>query len=156
MPVLPDFRYADQIRPDQIVLPELLVEGLLHRGCKALFSGGSKAYKSWVLGDLALSLATGRPWWGLGCAQGTVVYLNFELIEPFFDHRLTLIAQAKGCALPHELVLWNLRSHCYDLGVLARVLAARLADAGPVAALIVDPIYKALGDLDENSAGDMS
>ena len=155
-PVLPDFKRADQIRADRIVLPELLVEGLLHRGCKALFSGGSKAFKSWVLADLAVSIALGLPWWGMACRPGLVVYLNFELIESFFDHRLVQICHAKGCELPPSLLLWNLRAHCYDLAVLARVLAARLAGAGPVAAILIDPVYKALGDLDENSAGDMT
>jgi hypothetical protein len=155
-PSLPDFKRAASIQPELIVRPPVLVEGLLHRGCKALLSGASKAFKSWVLIDLAVSIATGRPWWGFACSPGVVIYLNFELIEPFFDHRIVSVCQAKGVPLPHDLLLWNLRAHCYDLGVLAKVLAARLADAGPVAALIVDPIYKALGDLDENSAGDMT
>mgnify|MGYP002260947056 FL=1 len=41
--------------------------------------GSSKSYKTWALTDLALSVASGQPWWGRHCAKAPVVYINFEL-----------------------------------------------------------------------------
>lgn len=154
---MPEFKRASQIDPQRIVLPPLLIDGIMHVGCKLLLAGGSKSFKSWCLMDMAISIANGVPWWGLRCKQGLVVYLNFELIEGFFDTRLVSICQAKQTPLPDNLLVWNLRGHCYDLQVLAKVLSARLASiGGSVAAIFVDPVYKALGDLDENSASDMT
>lgn len=155
---LPEFKRASQIDPARIVLPPLLIDGLLHVGCKMLLAGGSKSFKSWCLIDLALSLADGNPWWGLKVTQGLVLYLNFEIIEGFFEQRIVSIAHAKGMTtLPEDLVIWNLRGHCYDLAALTKVMTARIASLGKrVAAIVVDPIYKALGDLDENSASDMT
>jgi hypothetical protein len=154
---MPEFKRASQIDPARIKLPALLIDGLLHVGCKMLLAGGSKSFKSWCLIDMAISLAAGLKWWGLQCKPGLVLYLNFEIIEGFFDTRIVSICGAKQTTLPDNLIIWNLRGHCYDLQALAKVLAARLAALNaPIAAIFVDPIYKALGDLDENSASDMT
>jgi len=153
---LPEFKGADQIRPGSIKLPGLLVDGILHRGSKMVLAGGSKAYKSWSLIDLGLSVATGSDWWGCGCRSGRVLYVNFELIPGFFEDRLSTVAKAKGAGLPKNFLFWNLRGLCYDLSLLADVLRARVMASGQIDLLIIDPIYKALGDLDENSAGDMA
>jgi len=154
---LPEFKKASGIVRASVKLPPLLIESVLHVGCKMLLAGGSKSFKSWCLIDMAISIALGVPWWGLQCRKGVVIYLNFEIIEGFFDLRVLDIAAAKQVEMPDNLLIWNLRSHCYDLMALAKVLSARLASVGqPIAAIIVDPIYKALGDLDENSASDMT
>lgn len=153
---LPEFKFANQIVPGKVVLPELLIEGLLHRGCKLMLSGGSKSFKSWCLMDMAVSVACGLPWWGLPCKAGRTLYLNFELIEPFFEERLLSICRARNVEPPQSFLYWNLRGHCYDLDVLAKVIIARLATFGPFDLIVVDPVYKALGDLDENKASDMT
>ncbi len=153
---IPEFRRASDIDRKNLRKPPILIEGLLHRGCKMILSGEAKSFKSWDLIDLAISLALGLPWWNLRTVAGTVVYLNFELIEGFFDERVCIVSDAKGCGLPPNLHLWHLRGHCYDLAVLAKVLKVRLASLGPIAAIIIDPVYKALGDLEENNAGDMN
>lgn len=155
-PRLPDFKLANQIIPAQVITPALLVDGLLHRGCKLLLAGGSKSFKSWVLMDLALSIAEGIPWWGMACRRGRVLYINFELIEPFFEQRLMTICKARGVNLPQSFIYWGLRGHCYDLAVLADVIVSRVGTYGAFDFIVVDPIYKALGDLDENSASDMT
>jgi hypothetical protein len=153
---LPDFKRASKIIDSQIVLPDLVIEDLLHRGCKLAIGGGSKSFKSWTLMDLGVSIASGGTWWDLKCKQGTVLYLNFELIEGFFEKRLLAICKAKGIHLPDSFMYWSLRSKCYDLGVLEKVLQQRQKEVGQIDLIIIDPMYKALGDLDENSAGDMT
>lgn len=153
--MLPPFGFGNQIKPGAITLPKILIEGLLHRKSKMVLAGGSKSFKSWSLMDLALSITHGLPWWGCQCKQGKILYINFELEEGFFQQRLLTIAGAKGIIPDQNFLFWNLRGKCYDLLTLARVLQARAQMLGQVDLIVVDPIYKALGDLDENSAGDM-
>lgn len=152
---LPDFKSMLEIKEGQLELPKLLIHGLLHRGCKMVLSGGSKSFKSWSLIDLGLSLANGLPWWGNQCEKGRVLYINFELIEGFFEQRLLTVSHARGLGLSENFLCWNLRGKCYDLVTLSRVLKARIGQMEDIDLIIVDPIYKALGDYDENSAGDM-
>lgn len=153
---LPDFKRASQIRPRELKLPPIQVENLLHRGCKMILAGGSKSFKSWVLIDLAVSVAHGLPWWGNHTVKGEVLYLNFELIEGFFEQRIVSVCEAKGVELPFNLIEWNLRAKCYDLSTLTRVIEARSSSLKGVSMIVVDPLYKALGSRDENSARDMN
>ena len=153
---LPEFKVASGIVRDEIVLPEPIVESLLHRGCKMVLAGGSKSFKSWSLIDLGLSVAAGAPWWGLPTRAGTVLYLNFELIEGFFEQRIDRVCAERAFPLPENFLFWTLRNHCYDLEIISRVLQQRAKLSGlSIDLIIVDPIYKALGGLSENDAGDM-
>ena len=153
---LPGFKRASDVAPSSIQLPEMIVDSLLHRGCKMVLAGGSKSFKSWSLIDLGLSIASGADWWGLPTRKGRVLYLNFELINGFFEQRLDSVCKARGFTLPEDFLFWTLRNHCYDLEVISRVLTTRAkAQAIDIDLIIVDPIYKALGGLSENDAGDM-
>lgn len=154
--ILPEFKRANDIRADKIKLPAVIVENLLHLGCKLVLAGGSKSFKSWSLIDLGLAVATGRPWWGLNTVKGNVLYINFELLEGFFEERVLSVCSARRQELPANFTYWGLRSKCYDLAVIANVLKMRAEQMGKVDLIIVDPLYKALGDLDENSASDMA
>ena len=152
---LPDFKKMSEIVEGQIELPKLLVHGLLHEGCKMVLAGGSKSFKSWSLIDLGLSICNGLEWWGNRCEKGRVLYINFELIEGFFEQRLMTISKAKGVQMTDDFIYWSLRGKCYELDVLTKILTARAQHMGKIDLIIVDPIYKALGHYDENSAGDM-
>jgi hypothetical protein len=138
--------------------PAVLVAGVLHRGAKAIIGGGSKSYKSWVLIDLALSVAAGAPFWGLSTSNGRVLYLNAEIPEPFFRGRMMAVAEAKALApdlYGKNLDVWTLRGHAVDISRLAPHVLTQSAGRD-YALIIVDPIYKLLGDRDENSAGDVA
>ena len=54
--------YGDDLLADTIPPPRPIVEGLLHEGM-LLFGGKSKRGKSWLMLDLALAVATGKPVW---------------------------------------------------------------------------------------------
>ncbi|MBO5555952.1 MAG: PriCT-2 domain-containing protein, partial [Oscillospiraceae bacterium] len=60
-------------------LPEELIEGVLRRGHKMLISGSSKAGKSFLLMELCIAIAEGRPWLGFNCKKGRVLYINLEI-----------------------------------------------------------------------------
>jgi hypothetical protein len=138
--------------------PPVLIAGILHRGAKLLLGGGSKSFKSWSLIDLALSIAAGVPFWGMPTTQGKVLFLNFEIPEAFFRGRLQSTATAKGLEVAETgkcLDLWTLRGHATDLAKLVPHIVAQAAGRD-YSLIILDPIYKCLGDRDENAAGDIA
>mgnify|MGYP001189914242 CR=1 FL=1 len=134
----------------------VLIDGLLHRGTKMVLGGGSKSYKTWTLLNLAACVAEGSSWFGRDCVETgkKVIFLNFEVPHEFFLMRVKSVCDAMGIPIPSNLGIWSLRGVCNDLRVLLQCLEERL-DQDDLALLCIDPIYKALGDRDENSAGDM-
>ncbi len=135
--------------------PPQLVEGVLHQGAKMVLGGPSKARKSWSLIDLMLSVSTGSPWWGFPTRRGRSLYLNFELPAFALQYRLRSIAAAKGIDDFTGFDLWNLRGHATDFTALIPKILGRIRDTG-YALVLIDPIYKGLGDRNENDAGDIA
>jgi RecA-family ATPase len=154
---LPDLQWVRELKANPVPRPPELVEGLLHQGCKMVLSGTSKSNKSWCLLDLAMSVASGKPWWGMKCRQAPAVYINFELPQWAVQDRLAALEQARPeCDLSgDELAVWNLRGHSADLSALRPKLeeGMRRECFGLV---ILDPAYKLLGDRDENSNGEIA
>ncbi len=154
---LPDIECAADCLSQPIVLPSEVVHGVFHRGAKAVIGGGSKSYKTWVLSDLALSVATGRDWLGFPTTQGRVLYLNLELAREYYNRRLQQICEAKEiCASESsDLSLWHLRGHAADFSLLGPKIIKRMEEQD-YSLLIINPIYKAIGGRDENKAGDIT
>ena len=135
--------------------PEQLVSGVLHRGAKMVLGGPSKARKSWSLLDLMLSVSTGTPWWGFQTRQGRALYLNFELPPFAIQHRLRVIAEAKAIPAFGGFDIWNLRGYATDFSALIPKILGRIRDTG-YALILIDPVYKGLGNRSENDAGDIA
>lgn len=134
----------------------VLIDGLLHRGTKMILGGGSKSYKTWTLLNLAVSVATGSKWFGRQCEKSgrDVIFLNFEVPHEFFLSRVKAVCDAMKVGYPDNMKVWSLRGKCNDLRVILAALEEQIADDS-LGLICIDPIYKALGDRDENSAGDM-
>ena len=94
-PPLPDILTLEQLIGAAIPTPPVLIEGILHKGSKMVLGGTSKSNKSWCLLDLALSVASGQPWWGRRCARLPVVYINFELHNWAIAQRLNALCAAR-------------------------------------------------------------
>jgi hypothetical protein len=156
-PELPPIKSARKLIQQNLALPSVVVEGLLHQGSKMVLGGGSKSFKTWCLTDLALSVSHGVPWWGLNTTKGRVLYMNFEIQEGFFAQRLDNISAAKGLQIDDldYLDTWNLRGHCADLSQLMTSLLEKI-QKDHYSLIIVDPIYKGMGKRDENAAGDIN
>jgi hypothetical protein len=153
---LPDPIDALQLLGTDLPRPPELVCGVLHQGSKMVIGGGSKTFKTWTLIDLAVSVATGIPWWGFKTNKGRVLYLNFEIQDPFFRDRLVSVVFAKDCALADgQLTYLGLRGKAADLRRLMPAIIAKFKDGG-YSLIVFDPIYKGLGDRDENKAGDIA
>jgi hypothetical protein len=151
---LPPIRSAEELLLHPPQKPAEVIEGLLHQGCKMVLGGASKSNKTWVLTDLAISVATGAPWWGFPTVRGRVLYVNFELGEAFFAERIKFVASAKRVDPSRTLDIWNLRGYAADFEKLEPEI---IRMAGRQYALIcLDPTYKLLGGRDENRAGDIA
>lgn len=137
-------------------LPELapeLISGVLRKGHKMLISGPSKAGKSFLLIELAVCIASGRAWLGFDCKKGRVLYINLEVDEASFLHRIDKVCKAMGLKEhPHNLDVWNLRGMKSGIKDLEPRIIHRLKDR-QFDCIIFDPIYKInLGD--ENNASE--
>jgi hypothetical protein len=139
--------------------PPQLVEGLIHRGGKVMLGGGSKSFKTWCLADLGLSVSTGAPWWGLRTTRGRVLYVNFELQPWSFEGRIRQICERKALALNGDgvpsFVSWHLRGYAADLAELIPQFLVQTVGS-KFDMIILDPIYKCLGERDENANGEVA
>jgi RecA-family ATPase len=137
-------------------MPPQIIHGVLHQGSKMVLGGTSKGRKTMSLIDLGVSVATGTEFWGFKTRKGPVCYINFEIQEPFFWFRVEQVCRAKGISIdPGMFCAWNLRGRATAIENLhdeiIQVLKSR-----PFVLDVIDPIYKALGDRDENRAGDVA
>ncbi|MEY2538803.1 MAG: hypothetical protein QOG67_2543 [Verrucomicrobiota bacterium] len=136
--------------------PDEVVAGFLHQRSKGALVGGSKTNKTWSLIDLAISVATGTPWWGLETTPGKVLYINFELDDFHFTNRAILVRNAKGVSkLNGNFDYFGFRGKARDWTKLMLQLEEKLKGGG-YTLVIIDPLYKGLGNRSENDAGDMT
>ena len=157
LPPLPDICFFEEFAATPPKVPPQIIEGILHQGCKMILGGTSKSNKSWCLLDLAISVASGQPWWGRRCTKLPVVYINFELQPWALAERLGALCMARPeCkGLGRSLALWNLRGHNADLSLLRPKLEEQLA-RHQFGLIIIDPAYKVLGNRDENANGEIA
>lgn len=149
---LPEIQDAADFLDAKIEAPAEVITGLLHKGSKLVLGGGSKTSKTWTLIDMAVSVSTGEPWLSCKSVKGRVLFLNFEIPTAFFQRRLKAVADAKHIALVRGMLdVWNLRGRAASYGALFPRIVDRVKDSG-YALIILDPIYKCYGDVDENSA----
>ena len=162
-----DFENYDNTMPDHcyplsyyvnnpMPLPIALIDGILRVGHKMLISGPSKAGKSFLLMELAISIAEGINWLGFQCIMGKVLYINYEIDEASSNNRFVTIYDALGIKDPHydNIIVWNMRGRALPLAESVESIV-RVAMEYNVKAIIVDPIYKIMAG-DENSASEMS
>lgn len=152
---LPDMVALSDYASNPPALPEELIEGILRRGHKMLISGSSKAGKSFLLMELCVAIAEGRPWLGFNCRKGRVLYVNLEIDPASAVNRFPKIYEALGISAVNmdDIVLWNLRGHAVPLDQLVPKLIRRVRDQR-FDAIIIDPIYKVITG-DENNASEM-
>jgi hypothetical protein len=156
-PPLPEILTLEQLCAVATPAPPLIIEGVLHQGCKMILGGTSKSNKSWCLLDLALSVASGQPWWGRKCVKMPVVYINFELHVWAVAQRINALCAARPeCnGMGKSLHVWNLRGHNADITLLRPKLEEQLAKH-QFGLIILDPAYKVLGNRDENANGEIA
>ena len=154
---LPPIEDAAQLISKPIVLPDDVIEGVLHRGGKMVLGDASKTFKTWTLVDLAVSVAAGRDWLAkFPTKRGHVLYINLELQAAFFTNRVRVVCDENQVNLePGYLSIRNLRGHAADLTKLLPLILHGISGS-QYDLIILDPIYKLLGQRDENKAGDIA
>ena len=136
--------------------PPQIIKGILHRACKMAIGGGSKTNKTWCFLDLVLSVSHNSKWLGLEVSPAHCCYINLELPEWSLQHRLAAVARAKGITIQQgRLRVWNLRGHICSYREMLPFIAEELRDQ-ELGLIVIDPIYKIYGNLDENKAGDIA
>lgn len=139
-----------------IAKPNPLVANLLDVGSRMIFGGGSKTYKTWALGDMAISISSGVPWWGFQTYQARCMYVNFELKRFYMQKRLRAIRQGKGASSSiDQLKIWNLRGYEISLVYFVDTLIKMIRQYG-IMVVFIDPFYKLLGDKDERISADLN
>lgn len=148
----PEIENAEALLTDKLIeTPAELIAGILHQGSKMVLASSSKAGKTWMLLDLAVSVASGQPWIKYTTVQGRVLFLNFEIQRAFMRSRLHDLKCKKVVGLSN-LDVWNLRGHALEFEQLVGEVVRRTADRN-YSLIILDPIYKAMIGGDENAAG---
>jgi hypothetical protein len=150
---LPAIEDAAKLLSEPVILPPDVIEGVVHRGAKLVLGGASKSFKTWLLIDLAVSVATGNAWFnGYETRKGAVLYLNLELPAPFFTKRLATVCDERQLSIePGMLSIWNLRGRALKWAEIQCQIRPDL-----YLLIILDPIYKLLLGRDENKAGDIA
>lgn len=151
----PILDFWEQVQSPPQLSPELIA-GVLRCGNKMIITGESKAGKTCLSQNLAVCLASGRPWLGkFQCKKGKVLYINLEVEEASLFCRFKQIFEANGWEFNEQdcrnIRPWNLRGKAVPLDELADSVIRRCRNEGPFIAIILDPLYK-VQQGDENSA----
>ena len=137
-------------------MPAVIIDGVLLEGHKMLFTGPSKANKTWGLIALSVSVATGGYWIGMGCAKRKVLYIDLETDRRTLQKRIADVADAKGAdpsVVSENLVVWPLRGQSCGLHRIVDELFGRCTP-GEFGLVVIDPAYM-IQDGDENNARDI-
>ena len=154
----PILKYTEAIKkPECNVIPDEVICGVLHRGCKMILSAPSKARKSWTMLELGLSVAGGQYWMGIETIPTPVLYIDFEFLYGLFSERRNKIIMAKYGNMDIELPFYELVLRGYDASFfeIKRHIESFCKEK-EIGLIIVDPIYKLADDFDENKAKDVA
>lgn len=140
-------------------LREPVIHGLLRQGETMNVISSSKTGKSWLVSDLALAVALGRPWLDVfACEPGRVLIIDNELHRETSAFRIPKVMQARGIGLNEvgdRIVVSNLRGRLKDIVGLGTYFAEM--EPGEYKVIILDAFYRFMPkDADENSNANMA
>lgn len=141
-------------------LPPIIwdVEKLIPRGNRVVVYGEFRSFKSWVLLDLGLHLAAGKPWFGhfLIPQARKVLYVDEEMSETTMRRRVKRLSDGAGLAVGN--VDFRVASHCSlrcdEEGMTALLRSVRWAAFDPDV-VIIETMRRVLRG-SENSAEDVA
>ncbi len=136
-----------------------VIHGLLREGETMNLISAPKMGKSWLVTDLAISIATGRDWLGhFRCERGDVLILDNELHGETSANRVPKVGDARG--VPMDMYadrVWvqNLRGCLQDVFTLSGYFQS--LTPGRFKVIILDAFYRFMPrDMDENDNGTMA
>jgi len=133
---------------------ETIIEGLLRRGESGTLISAPKMWKSWLLTDIALSVATGHDVLSkFRTRQGRVLYLDYELQPATLAKRIQKVAEASCIDLQELgdfLVIESLRGKRLDALRLGQYIEHIKPEEFNL--IVLDPLYRMYPrEFDENS-----
>ena len=136
----------------------VLIHGLLRIGETMNIIAPPKTGKSWLVTDLAASVACGLPWFGFPCEQGKVLILDNELHPETSAQRIPKVIDARGYSMnivKRNLFVENQRGRLNSIFDLRSRLEEIKAFGFKL--VIVDAFYRAMpGGMDENDNAKMA
>lgn len=135
-----------------------LIETLFASSSVGLIGGPPKAFKTWIAAELALATCAGTPAFGRFAVPdpGPVLFFGAEDPPPDLKCRFDGIARARGVDLARIplLLLDVAQLHLDDSAHLDRL--RRTVALHRPRLLVLDPFVRLVGQLDENSAREVS
>jgi hypothetical protein len=140
-------------------LRQPVIHGLLRQGETMNIIAAPKTGKSWLVIDLALSVATGRPWLDtFACEAGDVLIIDNELHCETTANRIPKVAAARQISLAdigERVFAQNLRGHWQDIFSLGSYFQS--LEPGRFRVIILDAMYRFMPrEMDENDNGTMA
>jgi hypothetical protein len=132
--------------------PEPIIEGVLYADTLTVAHGPPKSFKSFVLMDMALSIATGTWWHGQPVHQRTVVYVVAEGQATTAD-RVDAWRLARNVRGVEHLHLLPMPVNLFNLAHVGQFIEA-VRDLHP-GVVFFDTLARCTAGADENSAKDM-
>ena len=148
-----------QVGKLRVTRPDWLIASALERETLGMVFGPSGAGKTFVVLDMALSIATGTAWADRETKQGTVFYLAGEG-HGGFARRVQAWASARGVDVSTAPCYKSSRpiilSDEADVGILRDAIDQMRDAVGLPALIIVDTLARALGSADEKNGADIN
>jgi hypothetical protein len=157
----------------QIEQPGWMIRGVWQRTSHGMIAGEPKTYKSVIATDMAVAVASGKPFLGKFPVehQGPVMYIQEENSPWLVKDRIQKIATTRGAVgkgvkelsdkrfeidMPPDLPLYFLNNMGFDFNSQEdrQFLEESIQSIKPVL-IIFDPLYLMLGDKDESSSKDI-
>lgn len=123
---------------------EPLIDGLVRLGETMNVIASPKVGKSWMIYGLALSIITGRDWFGFPTRKGKVLILDNELHPAVIADRIGRVAAEMGISEDEYgdlLHVSSLRGRLLDLPGIERQIINQL-DSGEYSAIVIDAWYR--------------
>lgn len=135
----------------------LVIHGLLRRGDTANIIAASKIGKSHIQNQLALSIASGEPWFGYEVEQGPVGIIDNELHPDSIIGRLDRMRKAMGLpeSVMKNITIASLRGQLKTLPEICDLMDR--VKPGTFSILFIDALYRTVPKgMDENSNADIT
>ncbi len=158
-PPPPQFVSVRQLMAACPALRPAVIDGLLREGETMNVIASPKTGKSWLVLDLAIAVATGRPWLGrFPTVAGDVLIIDNELHGETSANRIPKVAKARGLGTDEfadRVFIRNLRGGLQDIVSLAPYF--RAVEPGRFRLIVLDAFYRFLpAGMDENANADMA
>lgn len=136
-----------------------IIHGLLRVGETINIIAPPKACKSWLASDMALAVATGRPWLDRFVTEiGDVLIIDNELHPATSADRIRMVMSARGIdpeEVGEHIFVANLRGNLKDINSLGQYFNHVITDRFKL--IILDAFYRVLPhDADENDNAGMT